>query len=176
MQSEDVDTERILTPALYILCKLNNSTTKHKLFKILYFADKEHIAKYGQSFLEDNYIRMDFGPVPSKIFDYIRILEGTYRYDYTPQTKEAISALISVDGKNVLLKTSPDLKFLSPSAIKFLDKSIAKYRGWFFGALRDLSHDAAWHSAPKNGKMSIIDIAKAAGANEAMIAYIKETM
>src|ERR1700733_9640210 len=95
MLSEDVDIERILSPALYILCKINKTTTKHKLFKILYFADKEHIAKYGQSFLDDNYIKMDFGPVPSKIFDYIRILEGTFKYDHNIQTKEAISSLIS---------------------------------------------------------------------------------
>src|ERR1700733_2024817 len=117
MLSEDVDIERILTPALYILCKVHKTTTKHKLFKILYFADKEHIAKYGQSFLDDNYIKMDFGPVTSKIFVYIKMIEGSYPYEVSPETKEAISTLISVDGKYVSLKKTPDLKFLSPSSI-----------------------------------------------------------
>ena len=40
--------------------------------KVLYYADKEHLNRYGRPVLGDTYIRMEFGPVPSKTYDLIK--------------------------------------------------------------------------------------------------------
>ena len=40
--------------------------------KVLYYADKEHLNLYGRPVLGDTYIRMEFGPVPSKTYDLIK--------------------------------------------------------------------------------------------------------
>ncbi len=168
------DTECILAPLLYILSKTGGKLDKHKLFKILYFADKEHIAKFGITFSEDTYIKMKYGPVPSRLFEYIRILEGKYTIPVFPEIKEIIAFFISINEKMVISNKKPKSKYLSQSAITVLDNSINKYKYWSFANLLKASHDLAWHSAPTNGPILLTDIAKAAGANEAMVAYIKE--
>ena len=40
--------------------------------KVLYYADKEHLNLYGRPVVGDTYIRMEFGPVPSKTYDLIK--------------------------------------------------------------------------------------------------------
>ncbi len=45
------ETAKILAPCLYVLNK-TGKISKHHLSKILYFADKSHIAKYGRILTE----------------------------------------------------------------------------------------------------------------------------
>lgn len=44
----------------------------HELFKILYFADQEHIKIYGRPITGDKYIAMKYGPVPSFLYDILK--------------------------------------------------------------------------------------------------------
>ena len=48
----------------------------HKLFKSLYFAEQKHLVRYGRTIVGDKYIAMKDGPVPSKIFDLIKLIRG----------------------------------------------------------------------------------------------------
>lgn len=175
MDDDKSDIERILAPALYILNNLGNKINKHKLFKILYFADKEHILKYGRTFSDESYIKMKDGPVPSKLFDYIRLIEGKYPLPVSADFSNEISLHLNVQGKWVLSLKKVKVEYLSKSAIKSLDRYISEFKSEQFDTLRDLSHDSAWHAAEQNREMSIIDIARDAGANDDMIAYMKES-
>ena len=48
--------------------------------KVIYFADREHLRKFGRPVLGDNYFAMDDGPVPSFILDVLRQqLRSAYR-------------------------------------------------------------------------------------------------
>ena len=48
----------------------------HKIFKILYFSDRNHMAKYSRSITGDTYIAMNDGPVPSNIYDIFKSVRG----------------------------------------------------------------------------------------------------
>ncbi len=61
---------------LYILKKMGGTCDIHKCHKILYFADNEHLSKYGRSITGDAYVRMDFGPVPTCIYDLFKAVRG----------------------------------------------------------------------------------------------------
>src|SRR5258705_13384540 len=43
-----------------------------KSAKLLYFADKRHLLRYGRPILGDNYFGMDHGPVPERAYDQIK--------------------------------------------------------------------------------------------------------
>jgi uncharacterized phage-associated protein len=177
MTDSKVDIARILAPALYILNKTGNKLNKQKLFKILYFADKEHIAKYGRTFTGEPYVAMANGPVPSRLYDYIKLVEGKNRFPIPIDFVEEVKAHLGIEPPYwVISRTSVNMEFLSRSAINSLDHSIAIYKNKTFGELSDLSHDGAWKAANQNTEMSVIEIAKAAGANDEMISYIKESL
>ena len=44
---------------------------KTKLMKLFYFADFLHVKKYGVPITYDTYIRLEHGPVPSKILNLV---------------------------------------------------------------------------------------------------------
>ena len=174
------ETAQILAPCLYVLNKLGK-LSKHHISKILYFADKFHIARYGRSLTGQRYIAMKNGPVPSQIYDFIKFVEGRSDGSFLGAYTQYIGDFIGfIPTYFVFAKRSADIDFLSASAIKALDESISIYGNSSFGLRTDESHDSAWKDAwerpGKNKDMSLIEIAMSAGANSSMIDYIKASM
>jgi len=151
--------EKSLQAILYI-ANMNKNKDFHKIFKILYFADREHACKYGRFITGDTYIRMCFGPVPSAIYDLVK--NNNY------------PSLFSVRGYNIEPKASADTSLLSASDMKELDEAIYKYGGLNMGVLTELSHGYAWNSASKNGYMVVEDILKEGGADSDYIDFVCE--
>lgn len=62
--------------AILFLCNKAKDEEKRlsflSLMKLLFFCDKYHLKKYGRPITGDNYISMDHGPNPSKIYDYLK--------------------------------------------------------------------------------------------------------
>ena len=171
---------QIFAPCLYVLNK-TGKLSKHHISKILYFADKHHIAKYGRSLTGQKYVAMQNGPVPSQIYDFIKFVEGRSDGSFLGPYVQYIGDFIGfVPSYYVIAKKPADFDFLSVSAIKALDESIAKHGKSSFGARTDESHDSAWKDAwerpGKNKEMSLLEIAKSAGANSSMIDYIKASI
>jgi len=173
------ETAKILAPCLYVLQK-TGKLSKHHLSKILYFADKLHIAKYGRTLSGQVYIAMKNGPVPSQLYDFIKFVQGVAGDAYqTDHVQHAINFIGFESPYYIFAKVAPDMDFLSVSAIKALDASIVAYKNTSYQRRTDDSHDSAWQEAwDRQGQkvMSVIEIAKSAGANSAMIEYIKATM
>lgn len=56
----------LVNAALWVIERLpENERRLHKLFKVLWFADLEHLKKYGRTVTGDTYVAMEFGPVTS---------------------------------------------------------------------------------------------------------------
>ncbi len=117
-----------------------------------------HIYKYSRPISEDDYIRMDKGPVPSKIYDYVKS---------NPHT-------LSIIGKHLESTAVPDLDELSATDIEELKHSIIENKDLPPEVLSEISHGFAWNSASINGRISWCNIAKEAGAAEEQIQYIKD--
>ncbi len=71
---EDVAIEVIL----YIANRVPHPTF-HLIFKIMYFADKAHLERYGRFICGDSYVAMRNGPVPSVTYDMLKGIR--YGYD-----------------------------------------------------------------------------------------------
>ncbi len=121
--------------------------TKLKICKLLYFADKEHLTRFGRPIIGDHYYKLPHGPIPSRGLD---ILRGRG----TPAEKALFEQYISVIGNSVHPKKRPNLKAFSKSDVEVLRSTSNRYGKLTPAKLRSLSHaEAAWRGAEENGAM-----------------------
>lgn len=140
----------------------------HKLSKIIYFAERKHLAKYGSSLIEDTFVAMEHGPVPSAIYDLLKSL----KYSLETAPKE-LREVLSVEGRfTVKALADADLDWLSESEIGCLNESFEENKDLGFKALSEKSHDIAWEA---NTYMQTEMIARAEGVEEPMLNYIRSS-
>lgn len=117
--------------------------TFHTLLKLLFFAEKLHLNRFGRPILGDDYVAMQYGPVASTTYD---ILKGDpvaleflgqerpfeVRNQYTVHAKHPASAP----------------QHLSESDVEALEWAFGKYAHLNFRQLTDLTHrEPAWVNA-----------------------------
>lgn len=170
MMTVKLDKTKVKAVVLYILEEMGEADF-HKIFKILYFADRYHLAHYGRAITNDNYVAMEHGPVPSFVYDVFKAVRGD---GYYCEDLRFFYDALNVEGRNVKSLANPEMDNLSVSDVECLNKSIDENRNRDFSSLSRISHDAAWKKASKDGTMKIVDIAEAGGANDEMIKYVEE--
>jgi len=167
---EDEQRLKELHTTLYVVHGLGGVLDFHKIFKALYFADKNHLAKYGESILGDKYICMDFGPVPSTLYDRFKSLHGRKHMSDMELWKDNFQA---VPPHCIKATGLVNKDFLSESEINCLNEAIGDCKQLSFDQLVEKSHDAAWNNTAGNYPMDPNAIAQAGGANEDMLKYIE---
>lgn len=173
---------KIKAVVLYVAQKFPQGVDYIKLFKILYFAQKECLANYGKVLCPDTFKARTFGPVPALSDKVIKLVElqddGIEEY---PDLKDFANA-ITVENKLVFAKQLPDMEYISKKERDCLDKwyNQCKDKG-SKDELSPESHDEAYQLAwerykkdPQQGSLTLMEIAHAGGASEKMIDYIRE--
>ena len=168
------DIDKALSAILYVSRTLIQSKHKdadyYRVLKMLYFADKKHIAKYGRPILGDDYIAMEHGPVPSKTYDIVKIVTGSS----VCKDLEGYRNFFTVNNYNIIPQANADMDDFSETDIECLDESIAENWTLSFGQLKTKSHDSAYKKAFRDDLIQFREIAKAAGATNEMIHYMQE--
>lgn len=139
--------------------------------KILYFADKLHLQKYGRLICGDDYVAMKHGPVPSGTYNLLREARD---FNAIPELHPAPDEF-EIEGQNrvVALKT-PNMEFFSESDIECLKESIRKYGDYTFGKLKAASHDAAYNAADENEFIDIEKIVATLPNAKALLGQIRD--
>ncbi|KAA6330772.1 hypothetical protein EZS27_020559 [termite gut metagenome] len=166
------DEGKTINAVLYIVGKLKRKDF-HKIFKILYFADREHLNEYGRTITGDRYIAMNDGPVPSNLYDIFKSVRGDGYFKDDGKFKAFFSV---VGDKQDMIEPnkSPDLKKLSRTDIEQIDKSLMMYGDLSWDEVREKSHDYAWRNTTLNCQINFDDIIREAGGDESYISYVKE--
>ena len=166
------DIDKTAATLQFILRELGGKTDIHKLFKILYFAESNHLSKYGSPIIGDRYIAMPNGPVPSTTYDILKAIRGDSIFAGDLMNLSHLFAFSS-GYVNYLLKDAGnfDTDIFAESELDSLKRSINENRNLDFNALTMKSHDKAWELS-QDDEMDILEIAKVAGANEEMLKYI----
>lgn len=160
---------------LYILQKMGGVCDIHRCHKILYFADNEHLSKYGRPITGDAYVRMDFGPVPTCIYDLFKAVRGdSYFASQVDDVRQ--NCFHFVNNKDIAAVASPKMEYLSDSDVEMLDKYIAQLKEKDFNEVSDASHGYAWMNTAKNGVISVRDRLTEMGDSDEYINYIEEQM
>ncbi|MBR1447427.1 MAG: SocA family protein [Prevotella sp.] len=143
----------------------------HKIFKIIYFADRQHLADWGRPITGDTYIAMEAGPVPSRLYDMLKIVRGD---SYLPDT-EGLGKYFQIDSWMYVnpLKDA-DLDQLSPNEQEVLGACIAKYAELSYDEIKEKSHDVAWRSTARDFAINWDNIAREAGLDEAEVACLQD--
>ncbi|WP_082458293.1 Panacea domain-containing protein [Methyloglobulus morosus] len=153
------DREKALETILYIARGLANKATLHSISKILYLSDKLHLQEYGRLICGDKYIAMDYGPVPSAIYDMMKVADNRDHTSIDVDWDEIILESIEVkQGRNIVPKRDCNMDVLSESEVECLNLTILEYGQKSFGQLTDITHDDAWKSTNGNETISIDNI------------------
>ena len=135
---------------------------------------------YGKRITNDTFIAMEHGPVPSFLYNALKLA--------TKQEKASADSLLWIIADAVTPGSAelyyffdaiqePDMDELSKAEIASLDKSIAENKDMSPWDLSDKSHDEAWRAAwdvAQNSAMNPYKIAKAGGASDGFVEYLKE--
>lgn len=170
------DQNKLIQVVLHILNQTGGVDYYH-LFKILYFAERKHLAKWGHRIVCDDFYALEYGPVPTCLYDAVKG-SNAYGTMLADQLKECVY-FAGDDAPNVLLpKRDADLSYLSKSEVEALDESIKENLSLTFGQLKNKSHDLAWNKAYHNSNKAIspVNMAMAANADNATVKYIEEQM
>ncbi|RPH50057.1 MAG: DUF4065 domain-containing protein [Desulfobacteraceae bacterium] len=171
------DEKKALSAILYISQKLierhrvckEAKPDMHRISKILYFADRKHLARFGRPIIGDHFVAMKDGPVPSKTYDLMKAIKGESPFC----SADKFINYFEVKGFMVHPKKKPDLDDFSESDIECIKESLKENQDLTFGQLKAKSHDSAYNRASVNNRISFIAMAKAEGINEDMISYIE---
>lgn len=165
------DREKAVEAILYIATFLPNPT-KHSISKMFYLADKLHLQEYGRLICGDRYIAMDYGPVPSSIYDMMKVSEGQNRID--PDTDDFICEAFTIcHGRKVVPKRNAEISFLSDSEMECIKKTINDYGNKTFGQLCDITHDKAWNQTEVNQPMELLNIINTLPNSAEIISYLE---
>lgn len=174
----DYNRKKLTELVLYVLERTGGADFYHT-FKILYFAEMKHLAKWGSGIVPDEFCALKYGPVPTQLYNAVKDL-------HQPQTalSEELSEVLRFAGEdapNVLLANrKANMNFLSKSETEALDQSIDENKSLTFGQLMRKSHDEAWNEANRraNGTnvISPVTMAKVLNPDDAMLEYIAEQM
>jgi len=144
--------------------------TFHTISKVIYFADKLHLQRYGRLICGDSYVAMKHGPVPSEIYDMMKGARGDGFSEHWQTARESFK----VEGNATVVPCrEPDLEVFSKSDLECLNETIKTYGHLDFSQLTELSHDAAWHATDDNDMIDLEQIVATFPDGTALLEYLR---
>lgn len=163
--------EKALEAVLFIAEQLPRPTM-HSIAKMLYLSDKLHLEEYGRLICGDRYIAMEYGPVPSAIYDMMKVPAGRASID--PDVDELVMEAFDIaHGRDVVPKRAPDVSLLSESEIECIRETIQEHGRKSFGTLTDLTHDSAWRETDENQTIALSAIVRTLPNADELASYLE---
>ncbi len=124
------------TQALYYISKkLGKPLDKWTGLKLVFFADRYHIRKYGRTITDDFYYAMEHGPVGSTTYDVLKFNTNTsHEKKYIEHFLEKEDDKCKAKNKNL------KLDYLSETDIEALDFAINTFGKFSSKRIKDISH------------------------------------
>jgi len=134
------DREKAIQAISWLVHRNNGEMDKLTLVKLLFWADREHLAMYGRPIVGGSYYTMDHGPVSSQLLDYL---------NEPPSNK----SIFTIDEKHRVITRCPSgQEWLSQSDLDVLDEIYSRYGHLDPFKLRDLTHDLELYKKNKPSK------------------------
>jgi len=139
------DRNKATQAILWLLHKHGGTLSKLKLVKLLFWADKEHLIRYGRPIVGGQYYAMPHGPASSELLNHLN--EATHK-SFCP---------FILENNLVSSQRLADKEELSESDIEALNSINQRYGSFSWWTLRNLSHLLAeyinsWRRKPEGSR------------------------
>lgn len=182
MMKASYEISKMKALTLYILKESGGTLDLITLFKNMYFSQQEFLVKYGRPIFKDSFHAHRLGPVPSFAYSaFCRSLEGYA--DATEEVKNFGSSFKIEENDNIRYVTAleePDMDELAVAEVRIIVQLLGQ-QGKNTKESAKKSHDSAWEIAdarakddPRDNYMSLVSIARAGGANSAILDRIRQ--
>ncbi|MCB9460290.1 MAG: SocA family protein [Anaerolineaceae bacterium] len=114
--------------------------TIRDILKLMYFADRLSLQKFGRFLCNNNYVAMEQGPVPSEAYDLIK--EVREKGD-----EDNIHGFEVYNNYRFRILRDADLDYLSDSDILCMNEVLEQYGSLSSRRLMEESHDSVWKNA-----------------------------
>ncbi|MDR2579090.1 MAG: SocA family protein [Chitinispirillales bacterium] len=125
----NMNTQKAIESVIWVI--QSGESNMYNVWKILFSAEKYHLNNYASPITGDSYVAMEFGTVPSWLYDASKIKRqgiGFFR-----------------DGNTLFAERAPMLDYLSESDVEALNYGFSEYAGLDFKAVREKNHkEPAW--------------------------------
>jgi uncharacterized phage-associated protein len=126
--------------------------TKMKIHKLLFFADKLHLVRYGRPIIGDRYFALMHGPVLSTADDFLDAAEETMVESGAPDTAAIFNGYAVMKPTSdypVVVATGDDnYRVFSRSELTVLAEIVERFGGMSASALRALTHKDPAYAIP----------------------------
>ena len=167
INSNVLDVQKCIEVLLYVTQHVRDM---YKALKVVYFADRDHLERYGTLIYGDTYYALQHGPVPSLGYDILKDEDIAFP---CPVAREA-RRNFRHDGHSRVPLRQPDPGYLSESDVECLDRSIRENGQLSFNELKTKSHDGAYKSADNNDVISIENIARDLRSAQALLEHLQD--
>lgn len=163
----------VIHSLLYLLQKQGGTCDIVKLFKLFYFAELEHLKRYGSRATDDRFLKLERGPVPEMAYEMVKTIRDNKKED---EFLSIYTSLFETPERDILkAKGAFDEDMVSDSIIVCLDAVLKEKGALSAQQLSELSHEGkAWKNAKDSGYINEYDIAQDAGLSKSFIKYKKE--
>ena len=166
---------------LYILTHSNDGQRDiYSLVKTAYYAQQNHLAQYGTPLFKDCICALPFGPVPSNIYNVLKMASGDsneLNYHRSDDMHLASDA-INIKSGRYSAKEDPNMDFLSKSDIESLNYGIEKVAKMSFNQIKEDTHGMEWNHAfnskSSSKEINLLNIAKEGDASSDALRYLED--
>ena len=145
--SFDFDLDKFVASVHYLADKGVSELDKYKICKLLFFADKYHLVRFGRPIIGDRYCLLPHGPIPSHALDLLNSFINSSNGEESGEEVRILSEIFVLEKKYVYPRfsskrkmTKDDLDALSKSDKQALDNVIKEFGDKGFYELKSLTH------------------------------------
>lgn len=148
----------------------NGVDDMYHLLKAYYFADKKFLQRYGRFICGGHYVAMKHGPVPSQVYDMVKIVRGDgLSIGDTTELKTSFK----INENTIIPLRRPSFDSIAEAELEVLREVIKEIKNLNFDDLHKRSADSAYENVSANDEMSVFDIAKTLENSDEIIDYLQ---
>lgn len=144
--------EKALESLVYVASRVPGHDM-YKTLKVLYVADKLHLAKYGRLIYGEHHYALPYGPVPQHAYDAVKSLQALWVQSLIP--KDQLAGALKRDHTTLHPLREADLDELSKSDVDCLNEALRECEKLSMDQIKELTHDSAWQATDRGQWMTL---------------------
>lgn len=185
MTNNPIEIDRKLKLKAMVLYILENllpeKRTVYFIVKTAFLAHQRHLATFCVPLLKDKIKALEFGPVPSDVYDALKIARGEERIKKYHKDDALFIVWEAIDSNNERFsaKERPEMGRISPAALQCLNEALALTNAMSFDEVMQTTLQKEWNRAfhdPSGHVMDPLAIAQEGGIEKEGLSYLEYSL